>query len=318
MISSTACAGCAKDIGANTNGKLPNNSLLVCFGEILMDFVPTVGGFSLAEVPAFRMSPGGAPANVAVGISRLGCSSAFIGKNFATSQLTFRDKTMSTMLECVLTIVQELHCHLLHSELIVKGNFFYRHLSADMHLRESELDINPIKQAGIFHYGSVCLIEERCRSAHLAAMNIARQSGSIPSYDPNLTLPLWASAEAARQGIISIWDQADVIKLLFVTEGSKGCRYYTKTFKGRAPGIKDKPVDTTGAGDAFVSGMLTSLASDIKLIEEFIHEVIFVTGREALPFANACGALTVTRRGAIPALRTKETVLQVLNVVAAS
>ncbi|WRX17272.1 Carbohydrate kinase PfkB - like 4 [Theobroma cacao] len=246
MISSTACAGCAKDIGANTNGKLPNNSLLVCFGEILMDFVPTVGGFSLAEVPAFRMSPGGAPANVAVGISRLGCSSAFIGK------LTFRDKTMSTMLECVLTIVQELHCHLLHSELIVKGNFFYRHLNADMHLRESELDINPIKQAGIFHYGSVCLIEERCRSAHLAAMNIARQSGSIPSYDPNLTLPLWASAEAARQGIISIWDQADVIK----------------TFKGRAPGIKDKPVDTTGAGDAFVSGMLTSLASDIKLIED--------------------------------------------------
>ncbi|XP_022765551.1 probable fructokinase-6, chloroplastic isoform X2 [Durio zibethinus] len=269
--------GGANDIQANTNGKLPNNLLVVSFGEMLMDFVPTVGGVSLAEAPAFKMSPGGAPANVAVGISRLGGSSAFIGK------------------------------------------------------------------AGIFHFGSISLIEEPCRSAHLAAMSIARKSGSILSYDPNLRLPLWPSAEAAREGIKSIWDQADVIKisedeltffiedddtyddnvvmeklfrpnlkLLVVTEGSKGCRYYTKTFKGRVPGIKVKAVDTTGAGDAFVSGMLTSLASDIKLIEDEKRL------REALLFANACGALTVTKGGAIPALPTKEAVLEVLKGVAAS
>lgn len=53
---------------------------MVCFGELLIDFVPTVGGVSLAEAPAFKKAPGGAPANVAVGISRLGGSSAFIGK----------------------------------------------------------------------------------------------------------------------------------------------------------------------------------------------------------------------------------------------
>lgn len=57
-----------------------NNSLVVCFGEMLIDFVPTVAGVSLAEAPAFKKAPGGAPANVAVGISRLGGSSAFIGK----------------------------------------------------------------------------------------------------------------------------------------------------------------------------------------------------------------------------------------------
>lgn len=56
------------------------SSLVVSFGEMLIDFVPTVGGVSLAEAPAFKKSPGGAPANVAVGISRLGGSSAFIGK----------------------------------------------------------------------------------------------------------------------------------------------------------------------------------------------------------------------------------------------
>lgn len=68
-------------------------------------------------------------------------------------------------------------------------------------------------QASIFHYGSISLIEEPCRSTHLAAMDIAKRSGSILSYDPNLRLPLWPSADAARQGILSIWDQADIIKV---------------------------------------------------------------------------------------------------------
>lgn len=57
-----------------------SETLVVCFGEMLIDFVPTVGGVSLAEAPAFKKAPGGAPANVAVGVSRLGGSSAFIGK----------------------------------------------------------------------------------------------------------------------------------------------------------------------------------------------------------------------------------------------
>nr|KJB44452.1 hypothetical protein B456_007G254000 [Gossypium raimondii] len=175
---------------------------------------------------------------------------------------------------------------------------FFRHPSADMRLHESELNTNLIKQANIFHYGSISLIEEPCKSVHLAAMNIAKKSGSMLSYDPNLRLPLWPSPEAARKGIMSIWDQSDIIKvsedeitfltggddpyddnvvmkklfhpnlkLLVVTEGSEGCRYYTKAFKSRVPGIKDKPVDTTGAGDAFVSGLLNSLASDSKLFQ---------------------------------------------------
>lgn len=73
--------GGSEDLMTYTNGRLPeSNSLVVCFGEMLIDFVPTVGGVSLAEAPAFQKAPGGAPANVAVGISRLGGSSAFIGK----------------------------------------------------------------------------------------------------------------------------------------------------------------------------------------------------------------------------------------------
>lgn len=76
-----AFTGDIKDLSSGFEGKLQvKNSPVVCFGEVLIDFVPTVGGVSLAEAPAFKKAPGGAPANVAVGISRLGGSSAFIGK----------------------------------------------------------------------------------------------------------------------------------------------------------------------------------------------------------------------------------------------
>ena len=111
----------------------------------------------------------------------------------------------------------------------------------------------------MFHYGSISLIVEPCRSAHLKAMEVAKQSGALLSYDPNLRLPLWPSADEARKQILSIWDKADIIKvsdvelefltgsnkiddetamklwrpnftLLLVTLGEKGSRYYTKVY----------------------------------------------------------------------------------------
>jgi hypothetical protein len=66
--------------------------LVVCFGELLIDFVPTVGGLSLADAPAFKKAPGGAPANVAVGIAKLGGNAAFIGKVSCYYSTTWIDK----------------------------------------------------------------------------------------------------------------------------------------------------------------------------------------------------------------------------------
>lgn len=337
-------SGGSEDLSSDAQGgSQDKKSLVVCFGEMLIDFVPTVGGVSLAEAPAFKKAPGGAPANVAVGISRLGGSAAFIGKvgaddfgymladilkqnNVDNSGMRFEPTARTALAFVTLRADGE------------REFLFFRHPSADMLLHESELDINLIKKARIFHYGSISLIDEPCRSAHLAAMGIAKKSGCFLSYDPNLRLPLWPSEEAAQKGIMSIWDQADFIKisedeirfltggddpdddnvvlnklfhpnlkLLVVTEGSEGCRYFTKEFKGRVAGVKVKPVDTTGAGDAFVSGIVNSLASDLNIIQDEKRL------REALLFANATGALTVTERGAIPALPTKEAVLQFLQ-----
>ncbi|KAL5565409.1 hypothetical protein UlMin_028573 [Ulmus minor] len=322
-----------------------NQSLVVCFGEMLIDFVPTVGGVSLAEAESFKKAAGGAPANVAVGISRLGGSSAFIGKvgedefghmladilkqnNVDNSGIRF-DPDARTALAFV-TLREDGEREFL----------FFRNPSADMLLNEKELDTDLIKKASIFHYGSISLIDEPCRSAHRAAMDTAKKSGSILSYDPNLRLPLWPSEEAAREGIMSIWNDADFIKiseeeikfltkgddpnddsvvreklfhpnlkLLVVTEGTKGCRYYTQEFDGQVPGVKVEAVDATGAGDGFAAGVLKNLASDLNLYKD---EKLL---RETLLFANACGALTVTERGAIPALPTKEAVHKILEKV---
>ncbi|CAI0404130.1 unnamed protein product [Linum tenue] len=298
---------------------------------MLIDFVPTVSGVSLAEAPAFKKAPGGAPANVAVGVSRLGGSSAFIGK--------LGDDEFGRMLNDILKqnnvdnsgirFDPDARTALAFVTLRADGErefMFYRHPSADMLLTESELETDILNQAKVFHYGSISLISEPCRSAHVAAMRIAKSSGAILSYDPNLRLALWPSAEAAKEGMMSIWNEADIIKinedeivfltggddpnddnvvlkklfhpnlkLLVVTEGSAGCRYYTKVnlhhiflflclrdsklnsyapmqeFKGRVPGIKVKAVDTTGAGDAFVGGFLSSLASDHSILKVYMH-----------------------------------------------
>ncbi|KAH7423170.1 hypothetical protein KP509_12G042500 [Ceratopteris richardii] len=331
-----------KASASEQNGVPEDSPLVICFGEMLIDFVPTVAGLSLADAPAFKKAPGGAPANVAVGIARLGGKSAFIGKvgddefgymladilkknNVDDGGMLF-DKGARTALAFV--------------TLRADGErefMFFRNPSADMLLKESELNVDLIKKSKIFHYGSISLITDPCRSSHLAAMKIAKAAGAILSYDPNLRLPLWPSAEAARDGILSIWNEADIIKiseeeitfltqggdpysdesalklmhpnlkLLLVTEGQAGCRYYTKEFKGRVPGVKVEAIDTTGAGDAFVAGILSQLVKDFSLIKDEARL------KEALKFANACGAIATTERGAIPALPDKKTVLEILR-----
>lgn len=327
--------------GNNGTFEASESSLVVCFGEMLIDFVPTTNGVSLAEAPAFKKAAGGAPANVAVGIARLGGKSAFIGKvgedefgymlanilkenNVNNEGMRFDPGARTALAFVTLRRDGE------------REFMFYRNPSADMLLQESELDFELIRKAKIFHYGSISLITEPCKSAHIAAAKAAKDAGVLLSYDPNLRLPLWPSAESARDGILSIWDTADIIKiseeeisfltqgedpyddnvvrklyhpnlkLLLVTEGADGCRYYTKDYSGKVGGLKVDAVDTTGAGDAFVAGLLSQLAADSNLIQ--VEDRL----RDALQFANACGALTVTERGAIPAMPTREAVLNVM------
>ncbi|KAL9666207.1 hypothetical protein QQ045_000531 [Rhodiola kirilowii] len=323
--------------GATDNG----SNLVVSFGEMLIDFVPTVSGVSLAEAPGFLKAPGGAPANVAIAVSRLGGKSAFVGK--------LGDDDFGHMLAEILRdngvidggicFDQGARTSLAFVTLRADGErefMFYRNPSADMLLTPGELNLDIIKSAKIFHYGSISLIVEPCRSAHLKAMEIAREAGALLSFDPNLRIPLWPSADEAREQIMSIWDQADIIKvsdnelefltgsdtidhasalsmwrpnmkLMLVTCGEKGCNYYTKDFHGTVEGFHVKTIDTTGAGDSFIGALLSKLVEDHTVIEDETKL------RGVLRFANACGAITTTKKGAIPALPTVSEALELLD-----
>ncbi len=90
---------------------------------------------------------------------------------------------------------------------------FYRHPSADMLYRPDEVDTGYIRAAKVLHYGSISLIGEPSRSATLLAVETARSAGLLVSYDPNLRLSLWPSAEAAREGMMLGWPLAQVIKV---------------------------------------------------------------------------------------------------------
>ncbi|KAL7085920.1 hypothetical protein ACP275_14G307200 [Erythranthe tilingii] len=326
---------------AATNTSGSSNGLIVSFGEMLIDFVPTVSGVSLAEAPGFIKAPGGAPANVAIAVTRLGGNAAFVGK--------LGDDEFGQMLAGILkengvsaegvNFDKDARTALAFVTLRADGErefMFYRNPSADMLLTPDELNLDLIRSAKVFHYGSISLIVEPCRSAHLKAMEVAKAAGALLSYDPNLRLPLWSSAEEARKQILSIWNQAEVIKvsdeelqfltqndnvddesamslwhdnlkLLLVTLGDKGCRYYTKNFRGAVDAYRVKTVDTTGAGDSFVGALLYKIVDDQAIIEDESRL------KEVLKYACACGAITTTKKGAIPALPTPSQVLTVLN-----
>ena len=138
---------------------------VVCMGELLIDFVPTESGVSLLEAPAFKKAPGGAPANVAVGLSRLGIKSAFMGKvgdddfgSFLTQ--TLEENGVDTE---PLVYSKEARTALAFVSLTADGErdfMFYRHPSADMLFEPHEVNAKAIRNAKIFHYGSITLIVE--------------------------------------------------------------------------------------------------------------------------------------------------------------
>lgn len=314
---------------------------ILTFGELLIDFVPTVTGVSLVEAPAFKKAAGGAPANVAVGLSRLGLSSAFMGK---VGDDAFGHFLAHTLVENQVDISGLVFSHeartaLAFVSLKADGDrdfMFYRHPSADMLFKPEEVNESLILASQVFHFGSISLISEPSGSATRHALGIAARAGLLISYDPNLRLNLWPDETTARQGIMSVWDQARMIKisreelvflsgqvdleagvrslwhsgldLMIVTDGKEGCWYFTSEFWGKAAGFTVEAVDATGAGDAFVAGLLKGLVENPLAWEQ---EIVL---QEICRYANAVGALTTTQRGAIPALPTAAQVAEFMDL----
>ncbi|MEK0085468.1 PfkB family carbohydrate kinase [Benzoatithermus flavus] len=308
---------------------------VLCVGDLLIDFVPTVTGTGLIDAAAFRKAPGGAAANVAVGLARLGVRSAFMGMvgDDPFGHLladTLRAEGVDTS---PLRFTAQARTALAFVSLRADGErefLFYRHPSADMLFGPADVDTAAVEAASVLHFDSISLASENPRAACLFAADRALAAGRMVSYDVNLRLPLWSDAATAAAGIREGLRKAHVVKLsddelefltgsrepaavrstlwherlrlVAVTRGAAGSTWLTPTAQGDVPSVGVTAVDTTGAGDGFMAGLLAGLLREPDALADPARL------DRLCRFANIVGALTTTERGAIPALPTRASV----------
>ncbi|MFN7252028.1 MAG: aminoimidazole riboside kinase [Anaerobacillus sp.] len=310
---------------------------VISLGEALVDFIPVD-----STNTSYMKSPGGAPANVAVGVARLGASSTFLGKvgddvlgqflkqtlkinGVWTDQLFFTDAAKTNLVFVTLGENGE------------RSFDFFIKPSADQLLHEDDIQERVFQISKILHFGSISLINEPARTATKKAVQIAKKNGMIVSYDPNIRLGLWENEDIARQTIISMLREADVLKiseeelefitgekdiekglanlaehqitLILVTLGSEGSYLYLNGEIAHVEAMKVEAIDTTGSGDAFVSAILYKLEKRGKgLLNLTLNDAI-----EIVRFASVSGALAASTKGAMTALPTLAQVKEILE-----
>lgn len=313
---------------------------ITALGEALIDFTPS--GVSEAGMKLFEQNPGGAPANALAVFATFGEKAAFIGKVGNDMHGQFLKETMENagIDTQGLIVADDVFTTLAFVSLNDKGErefSFARKPGADTCLKKEEVDLSIIENTDIFHVGSLSLTDNPSKAATFFALEKAKEFGKIISYDPNYRALLWDSKEKAIEGMRSVLDYVDVMKLsdeetflltdveepqaaakvlldrgmsiVAVTLGADGAYICTKEGGVFVPGFASTVVDTTGAGDSFWGGFLYQLSKSGKRPEEISIEEAKAFAR----FGNAVASLCVEKRGGIPAIPTMEQVVKRLN-----
>jgi fructokinase len=299
---------------------------VMTLGELLIDLVATAPAVSLYNAPAFSPKPGGAPANVAVGVQRLGKRAAFLGKvggddfGYGLRRLLEQEGVDTRFLLTELESFTTLALVALTSE--GEPHFTFA-VGAHAQLRPSDLDTAALAQTRILHMGSVSLAHEPIRSTTLAALEAARAAGVMCSYDINWRPALWPDQQAGLALIRQPLSHIDICKmnlaelrlltgyedvregiaalettatLVVVTLGAQGCvfRLGQNLYDIAAPHVANV-VDSIGAGDAFMAALLAYLPAHLANLTPEAANALLTRACQA-------AALSVTRSGAIPSL----------------
>ncbi|ELY87351.1 PfkB domain-containing protein [Natrialba hulunbeirensis JCM 10989] len=321
-------------------------SVLVA-GETLVDFLPAQTG-PLEDVDQFDRRPGGAPANVAVGLAHLDSPPLFwtrvgddpfghfLAATLADHGLSDRYLEFDPDAKTTLAFVT-------HDDTGDREFTFYRDGTADTRLEPGRIDDETLAALEWVHVGGVTLSSEPARMATLDLIERAADAGCPVSFDPNARLELWESPETFRRVCRAALTATDVCKAtarelellgfegetaarlgadvlaqaagphtVFVTRGSEGAvavvganspwaeegpdyKHGSAPLVAENAGDEVDTVDTTGAGDAFVAGVIVALRDGQSVTE-------------ALGFACSVAALTTTGRGGMTAMPDRETV----------
>lgn len=299
---------------------------VVALGELLIDL--TQNGYSGQGNPLLEANPGGAPCNVLALLTKLGHSTAFIGK---VGKDGFGDQLEKALTETGISTAGLLRDDQVHTTLAVVHTLeggdrdfsFYRSPGADMCLHTQEINRELIRRARIFHFGTLSMTDEPVRSATYAAIAEAEAHGVLRSFDPNLRPPLWRTLDEAKEQVLYGMAHCDILKisdneiqwltqqedfdagvrwirqrfpnirLLLLSMGKDGSRGYSGDAMAEVKGFSVNAIETTGAGDTFFGGILHHVLA--WGLREYTRQEL----EEMLTFANAAAALVTTRKGAL-------------------
>ena len=300
---------------------------LYSIGEMVIDFIPG------SEPASYIRKAGGAPANVAIAVSKNGLRAAMCCK---VGDDDFGRFLMDTLKEYDVTPA----CPELCEEAITTMAFvtlaedgdrrftFARKPGADMLLKEADVREEDIRQSTIIHAGSCSLSAQPVADATVRAMRLGHEYGKLVSFDVNYRNVMWKDdVDACVAAVMDVLKYVDLLKiseeevemmggeaaipalmkdndiaLVVQTLGAKGARAYFGGESFDVPGRKARAVDATGAGDAFWGAFLARLRiGGVSKAGDLTKDII----REALEYGNVSGCICVQQKGAIASIPTR-------------
>ena len=313
---------------------MPSMSRVICLGEILFDCLADQLGSSLKEVKSWTAYPGGAPANVATALVKLGTPAAFIG-------CVGEDEAGKKLVELLDSVGVNTTGIQRHPQAPTRNVFVLRSPTgdrsfagfgkrqpdefADAYLQSSQLPSELFLEAEFLVLGTLELAYPQTRSAIFRALEMAQQHYLKIVLDVNWRPMFWRNENEAKPLIRQLWKYVDFLKLsdeeaqwlfgttdagaiahrldsvegVLITAGDKEISYCLSDREGRVSPFSLKVEDTTGAGDSFVAGFIHQLCQQgIASLDNP------ETSRKIVTYACAVGGLTTTKPGAIAAQPT--------------
>ncbi|WP_414753875.1 carbohydrate kinase family protein [Anabaena sp. CCY 9910] len=306
-----------------------SNPRVLCLGEVLFDCLADQLGLKLEEVKSWTAYPGGAPANVACALVKLGTPAGFIGA-------VGEDEPGNALVKLLQEVGVDTTGVQRHSTAPTRQVYVVRDLAgdrtfagfgqydtsefADTHLQAKQLPESVFQEADFLILGTLELAYPDSEKAIHRALELAEQYDLKIVLDVNWRPVFWHDENIARQKIQEIFRRVDFLKLakeeaewlfdtsdpgaityrlgsiegVLVTDGKNGCAYCLGENEGKIPAFAVSVVDTTGAGDSFLAGFIHQLS------QHGIHNLNDAeTAKRIITYASAVGALTTTKAGAI-------------------
>lgn len=300
-----------------------DKEFILVYGDAFVDYIAND-----STNMSFTKYLGGATINVAVGISRIGAPSALITitgddetSAFCREEIASEGVNLDYSVYVPEKRVSGVYVHLTENcERIFKD---YIDEAPDLQVTKEQLNMQAFKRASVFNVCSGTMFHPTALETTRVAVEMAKECGAIIAIDANIRPLRWSSEKYCRETVSSFFEDADILKLtdeelffltesetleeglskldgllvpiILVTVGAEGAYAVLNGEVMHVPVEKVTPVDTTGAGDAFMAGVL-----------RYVHHNGLPTTPEELfecvAFGNKLGAIAATKAGALTAL----------------